>query len=302
MHRLYLFDLLRMLDFMEQHFREPIDAEDVARHVGYSPWHCRRIFRQYMDESLSKRLLRFRLEASKKHLRNGVCVAETASSVGFSSREGFSKAFSAAYGVSPSQYAGGAQTRERCREVYEYRMTAEEWATGANPTKDGLWEFSYYNTETEMLHPMEWAGSYFEAPYHRADVSDPMYYCQNRSMGYGLHPGLRANAVKTFVCPKSGLLEYFISLGRLSELHDGSNPCSVRLYHENKPLFPQDRPMVLSDQQPILIRGICHVKKGNRIHLFLDAMGHIGRDGIVLYRQEMRYPETTEEASVENKH
>ena len=239
-NRLYLYDLLHMLDFMEQHFREPINVEDIARYAGYSPWHCRRIYQQYMDESLSRRLLRFRLEEGKRELLRGIPVKKTAFSVGFSSREGFSKAFTAAYGISPTQYARGENTKERYREVYEYRMTADRWKIGANPTTDGLWEFSYYDIKTKTLHPMRWEGDLFEAPYSKADIEDPRFYCQNRFMGYGLHPGREVNAVKGFICPKSGLLEYFISLGRLSELYDGSNPCSIRLYHENKPIFPKD--------------------------------------------------------------
>ena len=116
MNRLYLFDLLKMIAYLEQNFRTPINVEDVARSAGYSPWHCRRIFRQYTGESLSHRLLRYRLEAGKKELRAGNSVAKVAASVGFSTREGFSKAFSAAYGISPGRYARGEETKERYRE------------------------------------------------------------------------------------------------------------------------------------------------------------------------------------------
>lgn len=113
MNRLYLFDLLRMQEFMEQNFRKPIDAEDIAQFVGYSSWHCRRIFEQYMNETLSGRLRRYRLEAAKQILRNGATEKETALSVGFTTREGFSKAFRSAYGISPGKYARGAESKER---------------------------------------------------------------------------------------------------------------------------------------------------------------------------------------------
>lgn len=294
-NRLYLFDLLRMQDFLEQNFRNAINVEDVARAAGYSSWHCRRIFKQYLDESIPQRLLRLRLEAGKKELRTGRSVKDTAAFLGFCSREGFTRAFTAAYGISPGRYAKGEETRERYREVYEYRMTAEEWSTGANPTQDGLWEFSYYNKTTGVCRRMYWSGDYFEAPYRIPDVEDPAWYCQNRFEGYGMHPGKERNAIKSFICPKSGLIEYFISLGRLSELYDHSNPCSIRLYHEWDPLFPIDGPLVLSDRQPVFFRGVCRVTRGDRISLCLDALGHMGRDGVALYRQQMGYLEITEE-------
>ena len=295
MNRLYLFDLLKMIAYLEQNFRSPVNVEDVARSAGYSPWHCRRIFRLYTGESLSHRLLRFRLEAGKKELREGFPVGQVALSVGFSSREGFTKAFSAAYGISPGRYARGEETKERYREVYEYRMTSSQWLLGRNPTADGLWEFSYFDPLTNTNRRMNWNGEYFEAPFRRADTEDPAWYCRNRNDGYGLHPGKGYHAVKSFICPKSGLLEYFISLGRLSDLHDGSNPCALRVFHGNEPIFPVEGPLVLSDRQPIRIQGIRRVSRGDRIRISVDSMGHIGRDGVMLYRQQMGYLEITEE-------
>ena len=283
-----------MQDFLKQSFRARITVDDVARAAGYSPWHCRRIFQQYLGESLSRRLLRMRLEEGKRELRRGTSVSRTASAVGFGSREGFTKAFTAAYGVSPGQYAKGAPSKERYRETYEYDMPPHLWAQGANPTGDGLWEFSYYDPQSGRDRLMHWNGEHFEAPYCRPEIEDPAWYCRNRTYGYGLHPGREINAVKSFICPKSGLLEYFISLGRLSELHDGSNPCSIGLYHEARTLLPGTGSLVLSDRQPVFLRGTCRVSAGDRISIRLDAMGHIGRDGVMIYRQTMSYLEINE--------
>lgn len=291
MNRLYLFELLRMQEFLEQNFRNNITAEDVARAGGYSLWHCLRIFQQYLGEPISRRLLRLRLEAGKEALRRGETVARAAASSGFLSREGFAKAFAACYGISPGRYARGEEGKERYREVYEFRMSAPEWERGQNPTEDGLWEFSYYDPKEKTEGRMVRWGDYFQAPYRVPDPEDPAWYCRNRHGGYGMHPGRGINAVRSFLCPKSGLLEYFISLGRISELHDGSNPCSVGLYHWDKSLFP---PKVLSDKLPIFLQGVLRVNKGDRISLRLDAMGHMGRDGIMIYRQQMGYLEITD--------
>ena len=291
MNRLYWYDLVRMQRFLEQRFREPIDVEDAARAAGYSPWHCRRIFQQYLDESIPTQLRRLRLEAGKRELRAGKTVEQAAFSVGFSSREGFSKAFSAAYGVSPGQYARGEETKERYFEVYEYRMGPEQWSLGANPACDGLWEFSYRRQGTNAPERMRWNGrcSYFEAPYRIPDVEDPAWYCRSRNEGYGLHPGRGVEAVKSFLCPREGVLEYFISLGRLSDLHDGSNPCAVSVEHNGVSVLPGNGALVLSDRQPVFLQGVCRVAKGDRISLCVDAMGHMGRDGVMLYRQRMGY-------------
>lgn len=291
MNRLYMYEFLRMQEFLEQSFRSRITVNDVARVGGYSPWHCRRIFQQYLGESLSKRLLRLRLEEGKRELRKGTSVSKTATAVGFGSREGFTKAFTAAYGISPGQYAKGIPTQEPYRESYEYRISPHLWSLGTNPTKDGLWEFSYYNKDTNIPHKMRWnkEREHFEAPFVKASVEDPAWYCRIRLDGYGMHPGKNCNAVKSFHCPKSGMLEYFIALGRISELYDGSNPCSVELLHNETPIFPPNGPLVLTDRQPVFLRGTCRVSEGDRISIVLDAMGHMGRDGIMLYRQEMKY-------------
>ena len=47
--------------------------------------------------------------------------------------------------------------------------------------------------------------------------------------------------------------------------------------------------MVLSDCRPVVLCGALQVSRGDRISLFLDAMGHMGRDGVMLYRQRMAY-------------
>ena len=289
MNRLYLFDLLKGLDFLEEHFRTPVRAVEVSKAAGYSPWHYSRIFQQYLGESISQYLLRRRLEEGKKELRRGRSVEETAFRVGFRSREGFTKAFCTAYGISPGRYARGEEIRERYTETYEYRMSAALWDAGINPTADGLWEFSYRDPSTGECRLMRWSGKFFEAPYRRTDVDDPAWYCRNRYNGYGMHPGKEIEAVKSFVCPKSGVLEYFLSLGRVSELYDGFNPCSVRLMRNDALLYPSDGPMILTGRQPVFFQGRVRVRKGDRIRICVNSMGDIGRDGIMLYRQYMGY-------------
>lgn len=291
-HRDYIIYLLRIMEYLEEHFREPFDPEKMAAHTRYSPWHCARIFREYTGETVADRLTRLRLEEGKKELRRGKSVAETARAVGYSTREGFAKAFAAAYGVPPGKYARGEETKERYRRIYEYRMTPEQWDEGRNPTADGLWEFEYFDRRTDTFHRMIYDPRlrYFEAPYLRAEANiDPTYYCRSRGEGYGLHPGVKADAVRSFLCPHGGEVELFISLGRTSGLHDGSNPCAVRIYHNATPLLPEDGPVILSDREPVRLRGTVRVKKGDRIRIVLDAMGHIGRDGIVIYRQKIGY-------------
>ena len=291
-HREYLFYLLRITEYLEENFRAPFDPEKMAEYARYSPWHCNRIFREYTGESIADRLTRLRLEEGKKELRRGRTVAEAARAVGYSTREGFAKAFTAAYGVPPGEYARGGATKERYRRSYEYRMTPEQWSRGRNPTADGLWEFEYFDRRTDTFHRMIYNPRfrYFEAPYRRAEANtDPTYYCRSRSEGYGLHPGGKADAARSFLCPYGGEVEFFISLGRTSGLHDGSNPCAVRIYHGSVPLLPEESPVILSDREPVFLKGTVRVKAGDRIRIVLNAMGHIGRDGTVVYRQQMGY-------------
>ena len=96
----------RMAAYMQAHLREAITARDVARAAGYSPFHAARVFKGETGLSPFEYLRRERLTQSAHALRaGGAKVLDVALDFVFGSHEGFTRAFSNAFGITPKRYA-----------------------------------------------------------------------------------------------------------------------------------------------------------------------------------------------------
>lgn len=95
----------RMQDYIGEHLMEPIALSDLARSAGYSPWHCARLFHEYVGKTPFEYIRMMRLTEAAKRLRKDTrSVLDLSLDFLFSSHEGFTKAFSKAFGVAPLQY------------------------------------------------------------------------------------------------------------------------------------------------------------------------------------------------------
>lgn len=93
---------------------EPAGVKVIARTLGISVSHLRARFRASCGVSLGRHLRRLRLEKACGLLRLGQGrVTEIAESCGFASIYSFSRAFHAAYGVSPLAYRRGDPVHHR---------------------------------------------------------------------------------------------------------------------------------------------------------------------------------------------
>ena len=96
----------RMRAYIAAHLQEPITARDLARAVGYSQYHAARIFREGTGMSPFEYLRGERLTASAHALRQGKHkVLDIALDFVFDSHEGFTRAFTNGFGISPKKYA-----------------------------------------------------------------------------------------------------------------------------------------------------------------------------------------------------
>ncbi|HSW57002.1 MAG TPA: AraC family transcriptional regulator [Dehalococcoidales bacterium] len=96
----------RMQDYIEQHLTEPINLYSLARTAGYSPWYSARIFKEMTGKSpfdyiRALRLSRAAIELREKKTR----VVDVAFDFVFDSHEGFTRAFTRQFGVSPREYS-----------------------------------------------------------------------------------------------------------------------------------------------------------------------------------------------------
>ncbi len=299
MDRRFHLYLIKVFKYTDENFAKGITIEDVATRIGYSPCWFNRLFKQYYGKSFGEYLRELRMKYAKEMLKTGRGILSVAKELSYTP-QGFRKAFREHYGVSPADFVKTGITRESYVKEYEYRYSEDVWGKGQNPTPDGLWEFAYYNPKTNEYSLMDWYAPkrYFYAPFLKRDKSDPNWYCRNRTKGYGIHPGKEIQAVRSFLCPHDGRVEVLFSVGRTHKLKKSkTTPCSVRLFHEDQPIFPVSEAAVLKDNSALFCKATCTVKKGDRIRLHADSMGDIHGDALILYRQNIRYLELFNEVN-----
>jgi AraC family transcriptional regulator len=95
----------RIQDYIENHISEPITLYMLAKAAGYSPWHSARIFKELMGKTPFEyiRSLRLSLAAIKMRDEN-IRIIDVAFDFVFDSHEGFTRAFSKQFGMTPNYY------------------------------------------------------------------------------------------------------------------------------------------------------------------------------------------------------
>ena len=95
----------RMQSFIEAHRTEPITLAGLARAARYSPWHAARLFKEYVGRAPFEYVRQRRLSAAADEL----CAAprkviDVAFDFVFDTHEGFTRAFTRQFGISPRQF------------------------------------------------------------------------------------------------------------------------------------------------------------------------------------------------------
>jgi two-component system response regulator YesN len=93
------------VQFIEEHFAEPISLQDVADLVYLSPSYFSRLFKTEMGVTFTEYLTQYRIQRSKMLLRVTTLPIEiVANSAGFSNASYFSTIFKRLEGRTPSEY------------------------------------------------------------------------------------------------------------------------------------------------------------------------------------------------------
>lgn len=96
----------RMQDYIEWNIHEPITLYDLSRSAGYSPFHCARVFKELIGKSPFDYIRTLRLTRAALKLRDEkVKVIDVALDFVFDSHEGFTRAFSKEFGITPHKYS-----------------------------------------------------------------------------------------------------------------------------------------------------------------------------------------------------
>ncbi len=95
----------RMQEYIVAHSKEDITLEDLAAAAMYSPWHSLRAFSELLGMTPFDYLRRVRLTAAAIELRDtNKSVLEIALESAFGTHEGFTRAFSRQFAISPKEY------------------------------------------------------------------------------------------------------------------------------------------------------------------------------------------------------
>lgn len=96
----------RMQDYIERHLYETITLATLAKVSLYSPWYSYRLFKQYTNLTPADYIRRLRLSQSALRLRDEGCrILDVALDSGFSSVDGYQRAFFREFGCNPREYA-----------------------------------------------------------------------------------------------------------------------------------------------------------------------------------------------------
>lgn len=96
----------RMQDYIAAHILEDITLRMLANAAGYSPWHAARIFKDLIGKTPFDYIRALRLSQAAIALKaQNTKVIDVAFDFVFDSHEGFTRAFSKQFGVSPKAYA-----------------------------------------------------------------------------------------------------------------------------------------------------------------------------------------------------
>ena len=97
--------ILRVLTHIQEHLDEALDLEELARVACFSSFHFHRIFGAMTGETIADHVRRLRLERAAMELRSGAKqVIQVALDAGYEAHAAFTRAFKAAYGVSPVEF------------------------------------------------------------------------------------------------------------------------------------------------------------------------------------------------------
>ncbi|GBF34317.1 hypothetical protein DCCM_3429 [Desulfocucumis palustris] len=95
----------RMQEYIAEHIKETITLRMLANAARYSPWHSARIFKELTGKAPFEYIRALRLSQAAVKLRdNNIKITDVALDFVFDSHEGFTRAFSRQFGMTPRHY------------------------------------------------------------------------------------------------------------------------------------------------------------------------------------------------------
>jgi AraC family transcriptional regulator len=134
----YFLRLNRVIDYIQNHYIEDLNLATLASIACFSKFHFHRLFHAIVGETLNDFIGRIRLEKSVHKLNTDLnkSITDIAMQSGFSSSQQFSKAFKAAFGITPSHF----------RKDFNWKDWQNTMRSAGNK------ELQEFETTTDFLH------------------------------------------------------------------------------------------------------------------------------------------------------
>ncbi len=120
--------VVRVLVHIQRNLDQPLPLEELARIACFSPFHFHRVFRGMVGEPVAQHVRRLRLERAANRLKlTGDEILGLALEAGYESHAAFTRAFQAAFGLSPSKFrtAANQPTRIESSSGVHYQASSE---------------------------------------------------------------------------------------------------------------------------------------------------------------------------------
>lgn len=103
--KMYLYRrLVQAKLFIDQHYAENVDLENIADEAYFSKFHFIKLFKKVYRKTPHQYLIYVRIQKAMDLLNNGIGVSEACHAVGFESLSSFSGLFKRVTGITPSSY------------------------------------------------------------------------------------------------------------------------------------------------------------------------------------------------------
>ena len=103
--KIYLYrQIVQAKLFMDKHYHEKIDLDNIAGEAYFSKFHFVRLFQKIYNKTPHQYLTGVRIENAKKLLHNDLPVTEVCMAVGFESLSSFTGLFKRIEKLTPGQY------------------------------------------------------------------------------------------------------------------------------------------------------------------------------------------------------
>jgi AraC-like DNA-binding protein len=103
--KIYLYRrLVQAKLFIDKHYAEPIDLNNIADEAYFSKFHFIRLFKTIYRKTPHQYLVSVRIEKAKELLKGNIPVSDVCYAIGFESLGSFSGLFKKMTGISPSTY------------------------------------------------------------------------------------------------------------------------------------------------------------------------------------------------------